>query len=196
MFQISTFLRSSAGSVQLQNQDVPAGGERGPAQGQGADDGQHEPQREAGRVRGPRSHSAAGDADREGAPRGKSATRAAGRTVLGAAKRGGKVHNARGGKRVLYIYVNTYMSARVSINKLNVSCDIAGSLVRVYLHVLRLCVNFKGALMRRLTGNSSLRLIGRIPVKTEPNCEILNILKILSCRVGMCGVRRGGGGIT
>lgn len=49
-----------------------AGSERGPAPGQGAHFGQHESQREAGRVRGPRTHRAAGAADREGAEGGKS----------------------------------------------------------------------------------------------------------------------------
>lgn len=52
-------------------ENVPAGNERAPVPGQGADSGQHEPQCEAGRVRGPRPHSAASGADREGAERGK-----------------------------------------------------------------------------------------------------------------------------
>lgn len=53
------------------SQDVPAGSERGVVSGEAADRGEHEPQREAGGVRGPRPHRPAGGADREGAPRGK-----------------------------------------------------------------------------------------------------------------------------
>lgn len=48
-----------------------ADGERGVVPGQGAHSGHHEPQCEAGGVRRPRSHRAAGRADREGAPRGR-----------------------------------------------------------------------------------------------------------------------------
>lgn len=48
-----------------------AGGERGVVPGQGAHSGHHEPPCEARGVRRPRSHRAAGHADREGAPRGR-----------------------------------------------------------------------------------------------------------------------------
>merc|ERR1712002_1422795 len=57
-------------NIKNKNRHVPAGSERGPVPGQGADCGQHEPQREEGGVCGSWSDSPAGDADREGAERG------------------------------------------------------------------------------------------------------------------------------
>lgn len=68
--KLPSSFRDQSRSATLQKH-VPTASERGFLPWQGVDFGHHEPQREAGRVRGAGSYSAAGGAAREGAERGK-----------------------------------------------------------------------------------------------------------------------------